>query len=437
MKKYCSVVLVLILIFITILTIAGCGGGNNGGGIPPIPSWNKQLGTSEADIAYGIAADGSGNVYITGYTQGGLDGNSNTGVNDIFSVKYDSSGIKQWTRQLGTSTFDTAYGVAVDNSGNVYITGYTQGGLDGNTSAGNKDIFLMKYDSAGTKQWTKQLGTSGVDIAYGVAVDGGGNVYITGETNGGLDGNTNTGEYDVFLVMYDSLGTKQWTRQFGSSYSDIGRGVAVDGSGNIYITGETVGGLDGNTNAGSYDMFLVKYNSSGAKQWTKQLGDLYSNSSSGVAVDGIGNIYIIGDIVDGLDGNTAAGDYDMCLVKYTSSGAKQWTKQLGSSMSDNAQGIAVDGSGNVYITGGTSGGLDGNSNTGMNDIFLVKYDSSGTKQWTRQLGTSTIDFAYGVAVDGSGNVYITGETSGDLDGNSNTGMNDIFLVKYDPAGVKQ
>ena len=152
MKKYCSVVLVLILIFITILTIAGCGGGNNGGGIPPIPSWNKQLGTSEADIAYGIAADGSGNVYITGYTQGGLDGNSNTGVNDIFSVKYDSSGTKQWTRQLGTSTIDFAYGVAVDGSGNVYITGETSGGLDGNSNTGMNDIFLVKYDPAGVKQ---------------------------------------------------------------------------------------------------------------------------------------------------------------------------------------------------------------------------------------------------------------------------------------------
>ena len=97
-------------------------------------------------------------------------------------------------------------------------------------------------------------------------MDGSGNVYVTGYTNGGLDGNTSAGGSDIFLVKYDSAGTKQWTRQLGTASDDYGEGVAVDGSGNVYVTGGTLGGLDGNTSAGGADIFLVKYNSDGVKQ---------------------------------------------------------------------------------------------------------------------------------------------------------------------------
>ena len=119
---------------------------------------------------------------MAGGTYGGLDGNSNQDNADLFVVKYNSSGTKQWTKQLGTSSDDYANGVATDSSGNVYVTGDTYGGLDGNTSAGYNDLFVVKYNSSGTKQWTKQLGTSGRDHARGVATDSSGNVFIAGDT---------------------------------------------------------------------------------------------------------------------------------------------------------------------------------------------------------------------------------------------------------------
>jgi len=146
---------------------------------------------------------------VSGDTYGGLDNNTNAGNSDLFVVKYNSSGTKQWTKQLGTSSNDYAYGVATDSSANVYVTGYTYGGLDGNTSAGNYDLFVVKYNSSGTKQWTKQLGTSSYDYASGVATDSSGNVYVTGYTGGGLDGNTSAGNADIFVVKYNSSGTKQ------------------------------------------------------------------------------------------------------------------------------------------------------------------------------------------------------------------------------------
>jgi len=141
------------------------------------------------DYANGVATDSSGNVYVTGFTYGGLDG-TNAGNSDLFVVKYNSSGTKQWTKQLGTSSTDLANGVATDSSGNVYVAGGTYGGLDGNTK-GNSDLIVVKYNSSGTKQWTKQLGTSSTDLAYGVATDSSGNVYVAGGTYGGLDGNSN------------------------------------------------------------------------------------------------------------------------------------------------------------------------------------------------------------------------------------------------------
>ena len=124
-------------------------------------------------------------------------------------VKFNSSGTKQWTKKLGTWQNDLANGVATDSSGNIYVTGGTYGGLDGNTSAGVNDLFVVKYNSSGTKQWTKQLGTSSNDNATGVATDSSGNVYVTGGTEGGLDGNTNAGNFDLFVVKYNSSGTKQ------------------------------------------------------------------------------------------------------------------------------------------------------------------------------------------------------------------------------------
>ena len=138
---------------------------------------------------------------------------------------------------MGTYQWDVGYGVTVDSSNNIYVTGYTTRGLDGNTRFGSYDFFLVKYDSSGTKQWTRQLGSSGEDKGWGVAVDSSNNIYVTGNTQAELDGNTHLGHNDIFLVKYDSSGTKQWTQQFGTTSNEYGFGVTVDSSDNIYVTG--------------------------------------------------------------------------------------------------------------------------------------------------------------------------------------------------------
>jgi hypothetical protein len=193
-----------VLLFVSLQSIS-CGGGGGDSPPPPSPSpppWTKQWGTTKADEATGIAVDGSDNIYVTGYTLGNLDGNTNAGGYDAFLTKFDTSGAKQWTKLLGhqggganAAGNDKATGVAVDSSGNIYVTGYTTGNLDGNTNAGGYDAFLAKYESSGTWQWTRLLGhnggsanAAGNDLAIGVAVDGSGNIYVTGGTTGNLDG---------------------------------------------------------------------------------------------------------------------------------------------------------------------------------------------------------------------------------------------------------
>ena len=427
-------------------------------------SGTQQLGaTSGNDQGEGVTVDSSNNIYVTGVVAKALDGNTRSGGLDFFLLKYNSSGVKQWTLQLGTSSSDLGYGVTVDSSDNIYITGNTGGGLDNNTNSGDIDLFLVKYNSSGTKQWTQQLGTSSEDIALEVTTDSSDNIYVTGYTKGGLDNNTNSGSTDIFLVKYNSSGTKQWTKQLGTSSGDKGRGVTVDSSGNIYVTGETKSGLDGNTNMAGYswDFFLVKYNSSGVKQWTQQLGTSSNDTAKGVVVDSSNNIYVTGVTNGGLavpyttggtDGHTYLGSdggnsaNDMFLVKYNSLGEKQWAQQLGGgyfesggfypSGNDFGEGVTVDSSNNIYVTGSFSKSLDGLSNSGGSDSFLLKYNSSGVKQWTQQLGSASDEVGYGVTVDSSDNIYVTGYTLGALDG-TNSGSDDIFLVKYNSDGVKQ
>jgi hypothetical protein len=232
--------------------------------------YTKQLGVATGTNQGGyLTTDVSGNVYVAGFTNRGLDGNTLTGTQDFFFTKYNSSGVKQYTKQLGVATKSTSSkSVATDVNGNVYVTGQTLGGLDGNTLTGIIDVFVTKYDSSGVKQYTKQLGVSAkVTQGNGVATDVSGNIYVTGRTTGGLDGNTLTGTGDFFFTKYDSSGVKLYTRQLGvAGTGTLGLSVTTDASSSVYVAGQTGGGLDGNTLTGTDDFFVTKYNSSGVKQ---------------------------------------------------------------------------------------------------------------------------------------------------------------------------
>lgn len=401
-----------------------------------------QLGAAgQKTVGLGVATDAGGNRCVTGYTTGGLDGNSLTGITDLFLTKFNSGGTRLFTKQLGFASQATAgTGVATDVNGNIFVTGYTSVATvetDTNTLIPS-DVFLVKFDSSGTKLFTVQLGVaSQATEGTGVAIDGGGNVYVTGYTTGGLDGNGLTGTSDFFLTKFDNNGTKLFTKQLGvANQVTYAAGVATDAGGNVYVTGYTTGGLDGNTLTGNSDFFLTKFNSIGTILFTTQLGVAkQATEGTGVAIDASGNVYVTGDASGGLDGNTLTGISDFFLSKFDGNGTKLFTKQLGVADEDTgSKGVATDSSGNVYVTGITSGGLDGNTLTGDFDLFLTKFDNNGTVLFTRQLGVADqVTDGTGVVTDGSGNVYMTGTTYGGLNGDTLTGISDFFLVKLNAS----
>jgi hypothetical protein len=398
--------------------------------------WSRQLGTNVGDYSYNVAVDANGSAFITGTTEGSLGGQNQgtTYVNDVFLAKYSSAGTLAWTRQLGTNSEDYGSAVAIDIYGNAFITGTTYGALGGGTNSGQGDVFLSKYNNSGTLGYTKQLGSSNADDydgSHSVAVGSSGNVIITGMTTGSLGG-PNQGVSDAFLAKYNDLGasgTLTWTKQLGTSSAEYSNAVTVDGSGNAFITG-TTGGELGGANQGGDDVFLAKYNDSGTQVWKRQFGTSGADGSSSVALDTTGNIFISGSTSGALAG-TNHGSYDAFLVKYNASGILQWKKQYGTSGEDYITGLTLDDDGSMFVSGITTGNMGG-VNQGGYDVYLSKLDVSGTLLWTEQWGTSGDDRGCSVALDDDGNVFITGWTTGDMVG-TNLGGADAFLIKLSPV----
>ena len=349
---------------------------------------------NSADEASSLAVDGSGNVYVTGYSLGsGTD-------RDYATIKYNSSGDQQWVaRNNGPGNLnDYANSIAVDGSGNVYVSGYS---YDNGTEL---DYATIKYNSSGAQQWVARYNGPGEDRAYSIAVDGSGNVYVTGYSSGSGT------EHDYATIKYNSSGVQQWVARYNGpgNDNDEANSVAVDGSGNVYVTGFSSG-----LGIGVYA--TIKYNSSGVQQWVST----YNGWATSLAVDGSGNVYVTG---------FSAGDY--ATIKYNSSGVQQWAVRYNGPGNDldYSRSLAVDGSGNVYVAGTSLGGST------FGAYATVKYNSSGVQQWASIYsgpGNSNND-AESLALDGSGNVYVTGSSSA----GSGT-FYDYATIKYNSSGVQQ
>ncbi|MCY1018226.1 SBBP repeat-containing protein [Pyxidicoccus sp. MSG2] len=412
------------------------------------PDWSRQLGTSSYEQVSGVSAS-LGKVFLTGYTQGQLGAEPSAGGADVFVARLGGDGAQDWVRQFGSTANDYVTGIAAHdanpNAVSVYAVGYTSAALDGNSSAGGTDAFLVKYDVAGNRLWTRQLGTSAGDFAQGVATTPDGSVYVTGYTSASLHGQPHAGGQDAFVTKYDAAGNRLWSRMVGSSRNDQGRAVAAGPDGAVYVTGFTFGGLDGNANAGgssgaTSDLFLVKYDAAGIKQWTRQLGTSTTDVAQAVATSrrssGELDIYLAGRTLGGLDGQGPLGNYDFVVVKYDAAGNRKWTRQLGTPGEEQIFGVTSDGGGNVYITGSTPSDLETGAPLGSNDLVLLKLDAAGTLKSRRQLGSVNTanpsrrsDAGLAVAADPQRGVYVAGYTEGTL-GAAPSGDKDAVVVKY-------
>jgi uncharacterized delta-60 repeat protein len=360
---------------------------------------------NEYDGVEAMALDSSGNVYVTGISYG------STGLQDYCTIKYYANGNTAWVGRYNGSgnSSDDACDIAVDTSGNVYVTGYVIG------AGTNVDWATIKYYPNGDTAWVRtynRISTS-QDQAHALAVDNLGNVYVTGFTSE-VGGNA-----DYTTIKYEANGDTAWLRRYNgpNNDTDIAQAIAIDTSGYLYVTGYSSG------LGTSYDYATIKYNADGDTVWVRRYDgtDNSSDEACDITVDISGNVYVTG-ASRGL-----SGYYDYATIKYNADGDTMWGRRYDTpeSWDDQPQALAIDDSGNVYVTGYT-----------VDDWYMycdyltIKYYPNGDTAWVRRYDgpVNGFDEAYDIAVDASGNVYVTGYSEG-------AGTNaDIATIKYDASG---
>ena len=438
-----------------------------------VVQWVTRLASNNQDIGYSIWVDDNSNVYTTGQFNGGafsiygqsvgLFSTTTVSSRDAIIVKYNTSGAPQWVARIASSGVDQPYGIATDNSGNLYVTGsgdaatvtaFNANGSAFPTTLGNTglgDAFIVKYNSSGVVQWVAKVASTQTDVGFAIATDNSGNVYVTGLGGDGVivrafnangtqftPGLANSGGSDAFIVKYNTDGAVQWVARVASSVSDTGNGITTDVSGNVYVTGNygattatafSVGGVafpTPLTNSGGDDAFIVKYNTDGAVQWVARVASTSGDIGNAIATDTSGNVYVTGRggaatvSVFNADGTTFgtlanAGLGDVFIVKYNTNGAVQWTARVATTQLDIGYAISTDNSGNVYIGGMANtgsavsvfnaNGTTFDTSTTNTGGFVVKYNTSGVAQWVIHFSTSGDTF--GLDTDSSGNVYVT------------------------------
>jgi len=305
--------------------------------------WAKSMGATGLDEGLGIALDGSGNVHTTGNFSGTADFDPgpdifnlvSNGDRDSFVSNLDSNGNFLWAKSMGATVFDEGLGIALDGSGNVHTTGLFQGTVDFDpgpdtfnlTSSGSEDVFVSKLDSNGDFVWAKSMGGPGGDGGIDIAMDGSGNVHTTGYFSGtsdfdpgpGIFNLTSNGGRDSFVSKLDSNGNFLWAKSMGGAGFDEGLGIAVDSSGNVHTTGLFQGTVDFDpgpdtfdlTSIGSHDVFISKHDSNGDFVWAKSMGGPGSDVSRNIAVDGSGNVHIVGRFDGTADFDPGPGTFDL------------------------------------------------------------------------------------------------------------------------------
>ncbi|MBU0486812.1 MAG: SBBP repeat-containing protein [Bacteroidetes bacterium] len=387
--------------------------------------WAKNMGGSSYALSASIALDAGGNVYLTGYFKDTVDFDPGVGTYnvisagdyDIFIAKIDAAGNFVWAKSIIGAESDRGMSIALDASSNVYTTGKFEGTADFDPgagtfnliSAGNDDIFISKLDADGNFVWAKNIGGTNDEQGYGIAVEAGGNIYITGNFKDTVDFDPGTGTHnlnavgynDIFISKFDTDGNFVWANNMGGTLWDYGCSIAVDAAGNIYTTGyfrDTVdfdpgAGISNLISAGDYDVFISKSDTSGNFAWAKSMGGTGSDYGRSIIFDAGGNVYTTGYFANTVDFDPGAGTHnvssagasDVFISKLDADGNFAWAKNMGGTSIDGCLAIAVDASGNVYSTGYFGGTADFDPPTATNlvsnggyDIFVAKYQQCFT-----------------------------------------------------------
>ncbi len=453
-------------------------------------TWAGRIGGANTDYGNSVATDKQGNVYSVGNFSGLIDVdpgatalNFNSGTTPAFYItKLDANGNLLWGGRITSNVSVYANSIKVDTSGNMYITGQFYGNCDFNPGggifnllSGAPEIFILKLSTTGAFVWAKSqpyiTGNYSSSESNALALDDAGNIYTTGGYGGTTDfdpgaGTSNlvsSGYQDIFVSKLDASGNLVWAKSMGNPTSgDVGNAIAVDASGNVYVTGHFQGtadfdpgaGTSNITSAGSTDVFVVKLNSSGNLVWAKALGGTNAEFGQGILCDASGNVYTIGNFQGTADFNpgvgsitlTSAGSNDIFISKLNASGNYLWANRIGSTLPDFCSSIKLDASGNIFTTGSFQGTVDFNPEAAVNnlisaggaDIFISKLDTDGVYIWAKRMGGTGDDRGSALQIDASGSLYLTGafENTVDFDPNAGTfnlvadGGKDGYIMKF-------
>ncbi len=412
-------------------------------------NWVNSAGGNFNDESYDVEVDAAGNIYTTGYTTaasvfGPTISLTTNGYSDIYVSKSDANGNFLWAEVFGGALADRGYDIAVDPSGNIYVTGYYQGSATfGSTtltsSGGSQDIFILKLDNAGNVLWVKSEGGAEGDTGYGITFDNLGNVIVTGQFKGNaqiglnnfssaIDPNTGLPAYDIFISKYDANGNDLWSIQGTAKYDDRGLALKTDQNNDIYVTGQfsdtlTIAGSQHNNTIFNAGM-LIKLDPAGNEIWFKRMGAVQTLVYD-LEIDNQGDLYITGDflgqmIIIGSSGNSflnGNNTYRIFIIKFDSAGEVLWMREDDSNSEVSSKAITLDSNQDPYISGtfkcvfdefADSLGSGLFNSVGYNDIFITKYNNTGQIQWMKQYGGPMDDYCSGIAISQINNPIISG-----------------------------
>jgi hypothetical protein len=398
----------------------------SGAGVPLWTNRYDEPGNSR-DVANAVALDASGNVFVTGYSEGG-------GSSAYATIAYSGAGVPLWTNRYD-GPYAQATAVAVDGSGNVFVTGHSI-----TFGSGNIDYVTIKYSGTGVPLWTNRYNgpANSSDFASALAVDGSGNVFVTGLSDSASPGFGPS--YDYATVAYSGAGVRLWTKRYNGPVNgdDYANAVAVDASGNVFVTGWSYG------SESTLGYLTIGYSGAGVPLWTNRYNGPGNSSDQAVAVavDRSSNVFVTGTsatiayssagaplwtnsvsgtaIALGGSGSVfVAGDG--LTIAYTGAGVPLWTNRYNGSLA----GISLDGSGNVFVTGSSAGSV------GNSDYATIAYSGAGVALWTNRYGGrgETSDIANAVAVDAGGHVFVAGSSASSFIGA------DYVTIAYSDAGA--
>ena len=443
--------------------------------IDPDLQWGTYFGGNAFDGIRGAVADAAGNLFVTGYTSstnfapflnpGGSSYylGANGGSYDIFIMKFNASGVLQWSTYYGGTGDDAANALCNDGSGNIYITGYTTSDnlpvfnpgsgayfLGTNTSPWSYGIFILKFSSAGTRLWSTYYG-NGAGTGSDICTDASGNIFLTGFSevsgmpvmnpgSGAYYQSANAGGSDVFVLKFTPAGALAWATYYGGTGYDLGYSIDNDGNGNVFVTGYTSstnfpvlnssGAYFQGTISGFFDAFLIKFSGNGARLWATYYGGSGDEYGNDLTTDANGNLFVTGQSSSGnfpvqnagtYFDNTLSGINDIFILKFSNTGARQWATLYGGSGTETGYSIATDIGGNVYVTGFTAsanlptldpGGTSyfrGTNSGGPLEAYVLGFSNNGLRLWATYNGTTQSDFGTVLTTSPAGFLFAAGE----------------------------